>query len=106
MMVKHFSARLVEYLVMNMTKWEAHSLNQLIAAVLNVMAPSNGEKYAEMHRLINRSLRQDIRNYWQNRSLFAIWQKLAPIRELAQCELQLKGYYSIVNVLFSARTNG
>ena len=84
MMVKHFAGRLVEYLMMNMTKWDAPSLNQLIAALLNVMSPANGEKYAEMHRLINKAIQHDVSNNWQNRSLYAIWQKLAPLRELAQ----------------------
>ena len=90
MVVKHFASRLVQYLVINMTKWDAHSLNQVVAAVLNAMAPSNGEKYAETHRLINRSLQQDMRTYWNHKSLFAIWQKLAPLRELAQRKLKTK----------------
>ena len=69
---------------MNITKWEAHSLNQLVAALLNVMCPANGEKYSELHRLIKRSIQSDIDNCWKNRSLFAIWHKLAPLRELAK----------------------
>ena len=90
MMVKHFAGRLVQYMVTNMTKWDAHSLNQIIAALMNVMAPANGEKYAELHRLVKRSIHQDMGNCWKNRSLFAIWQKLAPLRELAQRKFKYK----------------
>ena len=83
-MVHHFAGRLVEYMMMNMTKWDGPSLNQLVATIMNIMAPANGEKYAEMHRLVKKSIGRDMANNWKNRSLFAIWQKLAPLRELAQ----------------------
>ena len=83
MMVEHFASRTVQYLVMNVTKWDHHSLNQLLTTTLNTMCPANGEKYAELHRLIKKGIQMQLDNGWRQKSLFAIWQKLAPIRELA-----------------------
>ena len=86
MMLEHFASRTVQYLVMNITKWDPHSLNQLLTTTLNTMCPANGEKYAELHRLIKRGIQMQLDNGWRQKSLFAIWQKLSPIRELAHCK--------------------
>ena len=95
MLVEHFASRTIQYMITNITKWDAHSINQLLGTTLSVMCPANGEKYAELHRLVTKSLRLESPNCWRQKSLFAIWQKIAPIRELAKRKYKNRKYAHI-----------
>ena len=86
--MEHFAGRLVEYLVTNITAWDKPSIAQLVNTTLMFMSPTNGDRYAEFHRHFRRTIRLEGRYSLFEESIYAIWQKLAPFRDIARGKLR------------------
>ena len=87
-MIEHFAARLSEYLVTNVTKWSADAIMYQLVPLLKLMDHEGCLNWSETEKSVRQTILQltvDAEDgLFSKKSIGSIWQRLRPIRLLAQ----------------------